>query len=59
MQRFGGYRHFADGERVFETGKPGAGIHVVLSGALRVTGRDAHGHDFYWWSTAPATFRPN
>jgi thioredoxin reductase (NADPH) len=46
MQRFGAYRHFADGERVFETGKAGAGIYVVLSGALRVTGRDAHGHDF-------------
>jgi thioredoxin reductase (NADPH) len=46
MGRFGTPRRFADGERVIQTGKPSRGIYLVLSGAIRVTGRDAHGHEF-------------
>ena len=46
MARFGVPRQFADGERVMQTGKPTRGIYLVLSGAIRVTGRDAHGHEF-------------
>jgi thioredoxin reductase (NADPH) len=46
MHRFGRPRRFADGERVLETGRPSPGIFVVLSGAICVTGRDGHGHDF-------------
>ena len=46
MGRFGTPRRFADGERIVRTGKPSPGVYVVLSGAIRITGRDAHGHDF-------------
>jgi thioredoxin reductase (NADPH) len=45
MRRFATVCRFADGERVYETGKPSPGLLVVLSGTLRVTGRDGHGHD--------------
>jgi len=45
MRRFATALRFADGERVYETGKPSPGLLVVLSGKLRVTGRDGHGHD--------------
>ncbi|GAB3762344.1 FAD-dependent oxidoreductase [Ramlibacter monticola] len=46
MHRFGQLRDFSDGDPVLRTGRVGSGVHVVLSGALRVTGRDGHGHDF-------------
>src|SRR5690349_10876417 len=36
---------FAAGERVYETGKPTVGLVLVLSGAIRITARDGHGHD--------------
>jgi len=45
LRRFGAPRRYADGERLFETGKTSPGMFVVLSGALRITGRDGHGHD--------------
>jgi thioredoxin reductase (NADPH) len=45
LRRFGAPRRYATGERLFETGKPGVGMFVVLSGTLRITGRDGHGHD--------------
>src|SRR5438477_6024374 len=56
LQRFGKPRRFADGERVIQTGKPSAGIYVVLSGAIRVTGRDGHGHDFPVVEHGPGAF---
>jgi thioredoxin reductase (NADPH) len=46
MRRFGTTRRFAAGERVYQTGKPIPGLFVVLSGTIRVSGRDGHGHDF-------------
>lgn len=45
VRRFGVARHFAAGDRLFETGKPNPGVFVVLDGTIRVTGRDGHGHD--------------
>ena len=45
LRRFAVPRRFAGGERVYETGKAAPGMLVVLSGAIRVTGRDGHGHD--------------
>ena len=45
MRRFGVVRHYAHGERPFETGKPGPGMMVVLSGSLRVTRRDGLEHE--------------
>src|SRR5260370_22700557 len=56
MHRFGRPRRFADGERVLETGKVSAGIYVVLSGAVRVTGRDGHGHDLSVTDHGPGNF---
>src|SRR5215469_111339 len=44
MQRFGEIRTYKDGERLFETGKPGLGMFVVLSGHVAVTRRDGLGH---------------
>src|SRR5437588_10153143 len=44
MRRFGEIRKYSDGERLFETGKPGPGMFVVLSGHVTITQRDGLGH---------------
>src|ERR1700722_11513924 len=44
MRRFGEPRHYKDGERLFETGKPGPGMFVLLSGHVALTQRDGLGH---------------
>lgn len=44
MRRFGELRSFRDGEALFETGKPGPGMFVVLSGHVAMTLRDGLGH---------------
>lgn len=44
MRRFGELRRFKDGEKLFETGKPGPGMFVVLSGHVAITQRDGFGH---------------
>jgi len=44
MRRFGELRHYKDGERLFETGKPGLGMFVLLSGHVAITQRDGFGH---------------
>ncbi|NML47745.1 FAD-dependent oxidoreductase [Ramlibacter sp. G-1-2-2] len=46
LHRFGKPRRFADGEQVYRTGKVSAGAYLVLSGAIRIVGRDSHGQDF-------------
>src|SRR6266513_2758656 len=46
MRRFGAPCRYAAGARIYETGKPTPGMLVVLTGTIRVTGRDGHGHDF-------------
>src|SRR5262249_41623125 len=56
MHRFGKPRRFAGGERVLQTGKVSPGIYVVLSGAIRVTGRDSHGHDLSVVEHGPGSF---
>ena len=43
MRRFGEIRTFKDGECLFETGKPGHGMFVVLSGNVILTQRDGLG----------------
>jgi thioredoxin reductase (NADPH) len=45
LHRFGVPRRHTDGEFLYQTGKPSPGLFVVLSGKVRVTGRDGHGHD--------------
>src|ERR1700759_1197348 len=44
MRRFGELNSFQDGELMFETGKPGRGMFVVLSGFIAITERDGLGH---------------
>jgi thioredoxin reductase (NADPH) len=44
MRRFGDIRTYKHGERLFETGKPGPGMFVVLSGHVAITQRDGLGH---------------
>src|SRR5882757_5521202 len=44
MRRFGEVRSHKDGERLFETGKPGPGMFVILSGHVAITQRDGLGH---------------
>src|SRR5436190_15300165 len=44
MRRFGDVRSYKDGERLFETGKPGPGMFVVLSGHVTITQRDGLGN---------------
>src|SRR5258707_10143926 len=56
LHRFGKPRRFADGAHVLETGKVSPGIYVVLSGAIRVTGRDGHGHDLSVTDHGPGNF---
>ena len=56
LRRFGKPRRFVDGERVVETGKVSRGIYLVLSGRIRVTGRDGHGHDLEVVEHGPGSF---
>jgi len=44
MRRFGELRLYKDGEMLFESGKPGPGMFVVLSGHVAITQRDGLGH---------------
>src|SRR3954447_24958548 len=44
MRQFGELRTYAHGELLFETGKPGPGMFVVLNGHVAITQRDGLGH---------------
>jgi thioredoxin reductase (NADPH) len=44
MRRFGAERSYKHGETLFETGKPGPGMFVLLSGHVAITQRDGFGH---------------
>jgi thioredoxin reductase (NADPH) len=44
MRRFGEVRSFRHGDKLFETGKPGPGMFVVLAGHVAITQRDGLGH---------------
>src|SRR5258708_512944 len=44
MRRFGEIRTYKDGEMLFEAGKPGPGMFVVLAGHVAITQRDGLGH---------------
>jgi len=44
MRRFGELRTYRHGEALFETGKVGPGMFVVLSGTAAITQRDGLGH---------------
>src|SRR5471032_1071461 len=44
MRRFGELRNYKDGDMLFETGKPGPGMFVILSGHVAIIQRDGLGH---------------
>jgi thioredoxin reductase (NADPH) len=44
LRAFGELRRYGDGEKLFETGKPGPGMFVILSGHVAITQRDGLGH---------------
>jgi thioredoxin reductase (NADPH) len=44
MRRFGEVIHYKDGDMLFETGRPGPGMFVILSGHVAITQRDGLGH---------------
>jgi thioredoxin reductase (NADPH) len=44
MRRFGELSSYKHGEKLFETGKPGPGMFVILSGHVAITRRDGLGH---------------
>src|SRR5947207_15980970 len=44
MRGFGDIRSYRHGDRLFETGNPGPGMFVVLSGHVAITQRDGLGH---------------
>jgi thioredoxin reductase (NADPH) len=44
LRHFGSLRRYASGEKLFQTGEPGAGMFLVLSGAVALTQRDGLGH---------------
>jgi thioredoxin reductase (NADPH) len=44
VRRFGTIRHYADGEFLFQAGKLGPGMFVLLAGHVAVTQRDGMGH---------------
>ena len=44
LRAFGELRRYGDGEKLFETGRPGPGMFVILSGHVAITQRDGLGH---------------
>jgi thioredoxin reductase (NADPH) len=44
LRRFGSPRRYSNGEKLFETGKPGPGMFVVLSGHVAISQHDGMGH---------------
>ena len=56
VRRFATLRHVGAGETVYQTGKPNAGVYLVLSGTIRITARDGHGHDVEVVNHGPGRF---
>src|ERR1700751_5339458 len=55
-RRFGEIRTFKDGECLFETGKPGPGMYVVLAGHVIIPQRDGLGNVTPVTQQAPGQF---
>jgi thioredoxin reductase (NADPH) len=56
MRRFGEVRRFSHGEALFETGKPGPGMFVMLSGNVVISHRDGLGHVAHIIDQGPGQF---
>src|SRR3954470_21883590 len=44
VRNYGGVRRYRGGEKLFETGRPGPGMFVILSGHVAIPQRDGLGH---------------
>ena len=56
VRRRGVPRHYRDGEKLFETGKPSDGLSLIVSGKVRVTGRDWRGGELPVVEHGPGSF---
>ncbi len=56
IARLGERLSFSDGDLLFEQGKEGPGFFVLLSGWVRITNRDAAGHDVIVVEQGPGQF---
>jgi len=56
LRRFGTVHRYRDGDHVVRTGEPSPGMFVVLSGAIRITGRDGHRRDLPIIEHGPGMF---
>ena len=56
LRRRGTPRDYRDGEKLYETGKPSAGLSAIVSGKVRVTGRDGHGGELPVVEHGPGSF---
>jgi len=56
IRRFGRPSRHVAGEHLFETGKRSPGMYVVLSGVVRISARDGHGHDIPLVDIGPGGF---
>ena len=55
-RRFGEKRHYAAGDAVYEAGYGQGLMHLVLSGHIRITARDAHGSEVRVTTHGPGQF---
>jgi thioredoxin reductase (NADPH) len=56
IRHFGSPRKYKDGEKLFETGKPGPGMFIVLSGHVAIIERDGLGHSIPIIEQGPGQF---
>jgi len=56
VRRFGKPRRYAAGEKLYETGKPSGGMHLIESGKVRIVGRDARGRELPVVEHGPGSF---
>lgn len=56
IRHFGSPRKYRDGEKLFETGKPGPGMFIVLSGHVAIIERDGLGHSVPIIEQGPGQF---
>ena len=56
MRRFAVPRSYINGDSIYQTGKVAPGLLVVLSGTIRITGRDGHGNDLPVIDHVPGAF---
>ncbi|GJI98775.1 thioredoxin reductase [Duganella caerulea] len=56
MHRFGHVRHYSDGEMIFEAGKTGFGLMLVIQGGIEVSRYDGLGNTAYITTHTPGQF---